>query len=96
VSAPRGGQPAVGAVGGGAVAKDVGDRDLTTAVGAAAGAFIGKKIQQRVQENRAEQRTVTTIERKCARSARGRGAHELTRLHANENDLQLTARPATF
>jgi uncharacterized protein YcfJ len=57
---------AVGAVVGGAVAKDVGDRDLTTAVGAAAGAFIGKKIQQRVQENRAEQRTVTTIERKCA------------------------------
>ena len=57
---------AVGAVVGGAVAKDVGDRDLTTAVGAAAGAFIGKKIQERIQDNRAETRTETVIERKCA------------------------------
>jgi uncharacterized protein YcfJ len=45
---------ALGAVVGGAVAKDVGDRNLTTAVGAAAGAFIGKKIQKKIQENRAE------------------------------------------
>ncbi|HEX6996993.1 MAG TPA: glycine zipper 2TM domain-containing protein [Gammaproteobacteria bacterium] len=57
---------ALGAVVGGAVAKDLGDRDLTTAVGAAAGAFIGRKIQQEVQENRAESRTVTTTERRCA------------------------------
>ena len=57
---------ALGAVVGGAVAKDVGDRDLTTAVGAAAGAFIGRRIQKEVQENRAEARTVTTYERRCA------------------------------
>ena len=56
---------ALGAVVGGAVAKDVGDRDLTTAVGAAAGAFIGRKIQQEVQEKRAASRTVTTVERRC-------------------------------
>lgn len=57
---------AIGAVVGGAVAKDLGDRDLTTAVGAAAGAFIGRRIQKEVQENRAETRTVTTTERRCA------------------------------
>lgn len=57
---------AIGAVVGGAVAKDLGDRDLTTAVGAAAGAFIGRRIQKEVQENRAESRTVTTMERRCA------------------------------
>ena len=57
---------AVGAVVGGAVGKDVGDRDLTTAVGAAAGALIGRKIQDEIQENRADQRTVTTTERRCA------------------------------
>ena len=57
---------AVGAVVGGAIGKDVGDRDLTTAAGAAAGAFIGRKIQKQIQENRAEERTVTTIERRCA------------------------------
>ena len=43
----------------------LGDRDLTTAAGAAAGAFIGRKIQGEVQENRADQRTTTTIERRC-------------------------------
>jgi uncharacterized protein YcfJ len=59
---------AVGAVVGGAVAKDVGDRDLTTAVGAAAGALIGREIQEEVQENREDQRTVTTTERRCAPS----------------------------
>ena len=57
---------AIGAVVGGAIGKDVGDRDITTAAGAAAGAFIGRKIQGHVQENRADQRTVTTIERRCA------------------------------
>jgi uncharacterized protein YcfJ len=56
---------AIGAVVGGAIGKDVGDRDLTTAAGAAAGAFIGRKIQGEVQENRADQRTTTTIERRC-------------------------------
>lgn len=44
---------ALGAVVGGAVARDVGDRNLTTAVGAAAGAFIGKKIQQKIQDKNA-------------------------------------------
>jgi uncharacterized protein YcfJ len=56
---------AAGAVVGGAVGKDVGDRDITTVVGAAAGALIGRKIQEEIQENRAEQRTVTTTERRC-------------------------------
>ena len=55
-----------GAVVGGAVGKDVGDRDLTTAVGAAVGALIGREIQEEIQENRADQRTVTTTERRCA------------------------------
>lgn len=44
---------AIGALVGGAVARDVGDRDLTTAVGAAVGAFAGNKIQQKIQERRA-------------------------------------------
>ena len=57
--------PAIGAVVGGAIGKDLGDRDLTTAAGAAAGAFIGRKIQGEVQENRADTRTTTTIERRC-------------------------------
>lgn len=56
---------AAGAVVGGAVGKDVGDRDITTVVGAAVGAVIGRKIQEEVQENHAEQRTVTTTERRC-------------------------------
>ena len=56
---------AIGAVVGGAIGKDLGDRDLTTAAGAAAGAFIGRKIQGEVQENRADERTTTTIERRC-------------------------------
>jgi uncharacterized protein YcfJ len=52
---------------GGAIAKDVGDdKDLVTAAGAAAGALIGRKLQQRVQDNRADQRTTTTVERRCA------------------------------
>jgi uncharacterized protein YcfJ len=54
-----------GALVGGAVGKDLGDRDLTTAVGAAAGALVGRKIEEEIQENRAEQRTTTTIERRC-------------------------------
>jgi len=57
---------AAGAVVGGAVGKDVGDRDITTVVGAAVGAVIGRKIQEEIQDNRAEQRTVTTTERRCA------------------------------
>jgi uncharacterized protein YcfJ len=57
---------AVGAVVGGAVGKDVGDRDITTAVGAAVGALIGREVQEEIQDNRAEQRTVTTTERRCA------------------------------
>ena len=57
---------AVGAVVGGAVGKDVGDRDITTVVGAAAGALIGREIQETIQENRAEQRAVTSTERRCA------------------------------
>ena len=56
---------AAGAVVGGAIGKDVGDRDLTTAVGAAAGAYIGRRIQGEIQENRADDRAVTTIERRC-------------------------------
>lgn len=56
---------AAGAVVGGAVGKDVGDHDITTVVGAAAGALIGRKVQEEIQENRAEQRTVTTTERRC-------------------------------
>jgi uncharacterized protein YcfJ len=31
-----------------------------------AGALIGREIQEEIQENRAEQRTVTTAERRCA------------------------------
>jgi uncharacterized protein YcfJ len=54
---------AIGAVVGGAIAKNVGDdRDLATAAGAAAGAFAGRKLQRRYQENN----TTTTIERRCA------------------------------
>jgi uncharacterized protein YcfJ len=56
---------AIGAVVGGAIGKDVGDRDLTTVAGAAAGAFIGRKIQGEIQDNRADRRTMTTIERRC-------------------------------
>jgi uncharacterized protein YcfJ len=55
-----------GAIVGGAIGKDLGDRDLTTAAGAAAGALIGREIQEEIQENRAEQRTTTTTERRCA------------------------------
>ena len=55
----------IGAVVGGAVGKDVGDRDITTAVGAAAGALIGRRIQEENQDNHAEQRTVSSIERRC-------------------------------
>jgi len=54
---------AAGAVIGGALAKQVGDdSDLATAAGAAAGAFFGRKMQKRYQENK----TTTTIERRCA------------------------------
>jgi uncharacterized protein YcfJ len=54
---------AIGAVVGGALAKELGDdNDLVTAAGAAAGAFGGRRMQQRYQENN----TTTTIERRCA------------------------------
>lgn len=43
----------LGALIGGAVARDVGDRNLTTAVGAAVGAYAGNKIQQKIQERNA-------------------------------------------
>jgi uncharacterized protein YcfJ len=46
---------AIGALVGGAVARDVGDRNLTTAVGAAVGAFAGNKIQQKIQERKASE-----------------------------------------
>ena len=49
-----------------AIGKDVGDRDITTAAVAAVGAIIGRKVQEEIQENRVEQRTTTTIERRCA------------------------------
>ena len=55
-----------GAVVGGAVGEDVGDHGITTAVGAAVGAVIGRKVEEEIQDNRAEQRTVTTTERRCA------------------------------
>jgi uncharacterized protein YcfJ len=51
----------VGALVGGAVGKDVGDRDLTTAAGAAVGAIAGNKAQEAFQDNR----TTTSIERRC-------------------------------
>ncbi|HEY5566973.1 MAG TPA: glycine zipper 2TM domain-containing protein [Gammaproteobacteria bacterium] len=54
---------AIGAVLGGALAKEIGDdNDLATAAGAAAGAFAGRRMQRRYQENN----TTTTIERRCA------------------------------
>jgi len=46
---------AIGALVGGAVARDVGDRNLTTAVGAAVGAYAGNKIQQKIQERKASE-----------------------------------------
>jgi len=57
---------AIGAVVGGAVARDVGDRDLTTAVGAAVGAAVGNRLQKKLQERRQEKNTVTTTVRRCA------------------------------
>jgi len=56
---------AIGAVVGGAIGKELHDSDLSTAAGAAAGAFIGRKAQGEFQENREEQRTTTTVERRC-------------------------------
>ena len=56
---------AIGAVVGGAVGKDVGDRDITTAAGAAVGALIGREVQEEFQENNADKRTTTTVERRC-------------------------------
>ena len=54
---------AAGAVIGGALADRLGDDDdLVTAAGAAAGAFIGRKAQREFQENR----TTTTVVRRCA------------------------------
>jgi uncharacterized protein YcfJ len=51
----------IGALVGGAVGKDVGDRDLTTAAGAAVGAIAGNQAQEAFQDNR----TTTTTERRC-------------------------------
>ena len=51
----------IGALVGGAVGKDVGDRDITTVAGAAVGAVVGNQAQKKLQENR----TVTTTETRC-------------------------------
>ena len=51
----------IGALVGGAVGKDIGDRDLTTAAGAAVGAYAGNQAQKKIQE----QQTVTTYETRC-------------------------------
>ena len=51
----------LGALVGGAVGNDVGDRDLTTAAGAAVGAIAGNKAQEAFQDKR----TTTTTERRC-------------------------------
>jgi uncharacterized protein YcfJ len=54
---------AIGAVVGGALAKELGDdNDVVTAAGAAAGAYAGRRAQREYQENN----TTTTIERRCA------------------------------
>jgi uncharacterized protein YcfJ len=58
---------AIGALVGGAVGKDVGDRDVTTIAGAAVGALAGNQIQKKIQENK----TITTTETQCARGANG-------------------------
>jgi uncharacterized protein YcfJ len=51
----------VGALIGGAVGKDVGDRNLTTAAGAAVGAIAGNQAQKALQEHR----QTTTTETRC-------------------------------
>lgn len=51
----------IGALVGGAVGKDVGDRDITTVAGAAVGAIAGNQAQKKLQDNR----TVTTTETRC-------------------------------
>ena len=56
---------AIGAVVGGAIGKEINDSDFSTAAGAAAGAFIGRKAQGEFQENREGTRTTTTVERRC-------------------------------
>jgi uncharacterized protein YcfJ len=56
---------AIGAVVGGAIGKEINDSDFSTAAGAAAGAFIGRKAHGEFQENREETRTTTTVERRC-------------------------------
>jgi uncharacterized protein YcfJ len=52
----------IGALVGGAVGKDVGDRDITTAAGAAVGAIAGNQAQRKIQEGR----TVTTTATHCS------------------------------
>jgi len=56
---------AAGAVIGGALADRLGDDDLVTAAGAAAGAFLGRKAQREYQENR----TTTETVRRCRQVA---------------------------
>lgn len=56
---------AAGAVVGGALGNEVSDRDSAKLIGAAAGAFIGRRLQRRAQENHEEERTTTTLERRC-------------------------------
>lgn len=50
-----------GALIGGAFGKDIGDRDLTMAAGAAVGVIAGNKAQEAYQENR----TTKATERRC-------------------------------
>jgi len=55
----------LGAAVGAAVGKDIGHNKLTTAVVAFGGALAGKKIQEKIQDNRAEKRTTTQTVHKC-------------------------------
>jgi len=51
----------IGALVAGQSGKDLGDRDLTTAAGAAVGAVAGNQVQKKIPEGR----TVTTTEVRC-------------------------------
>lgn len=55
----------LGAAVGAKVGQDIGHSKLTTAVVAFGGALAGKKIQEKIQDNRAEKRTTTETVRKC-------------------------------
>lgn len=55
----------LGAAVGAKVGQDIGHSKLTTAVVAFGGALAGKKIQEKIQDNRAEKRTTTETVHKC-------------------------------